>query len=116
MVQFMELLPATMVAALLVSGMGVAILGSIKVALAARLQMDEARVGGLVSLFGFAMIPVMLVVGFFTDQVDKQFIFLAGLLFIVLSLAALGWARSYLTALIGVVVFSMGWSLLINVA
>src|SRR5437899_3066619 len=103
----MDFLTAMMVAALLVGGMGVAILGSIKVPLAARLQLDEARVGGLVSLFGFAMIPVMLVVGFFTDQVDKQIIFLGGLLFIVLSLATLGWAKNYLVALLGVLVFSM---------
>ncbi len=112
----MQLLPATMVAALLVSGMGVAILGSIKVALAARLQMNEARVGGLVSLFGFAMIPVMLVVGFFTDTIDKRIIMTAGLLLITASLVGLGWARTYLASLVAVLAFSMGWSMLINVA
>ncbi|MCI0680654.1 MAG: MFS transporter [Gemmataceae bacterium] len=111
----MELLPAMMVAALLVGGMGVAILGTIKVPFARRLQIDEAKVGGLVSLFGFAMIPAMLVVGFFTDQVDKGIIFIGGLSLIVLSLVALGWAKGYLAALAGVLVFSMGWSLSINV-
>ena len=55
----MTLLQPMMVAALLVSGMGVALLGSVKLPLARRLQIDEARVGGLVSLFGFVMIPVI---------------------------------------------------------
>jgi len=54
----------TWIAGLLACGMGVALLGSVKIALAQRLQMDEARVGGLVSMFGFAMIPVMLAMGF----------------------------------------------------
>jgi len=53
----MALLQPMMIAALLVSGMGVALLGSVKVPLARRLQIDEARVGGLVSIFGFTMIP-----------------------------------------------------------
>ena len=42
----------------MLSGMGVALLGSIKFHLAGRLAIDEARVGGLVSLFGFTLIPV----------------------------------------------------------
>lgn len=112
----MELLSAMMVAALLVSGMGVAILGTIKVPLAKRLQMDEARVGGLVSLFGFAMIPTMLVVGFFTDTVDKQAIISAGLILITASFAVLGVAKQYSIALGAVLAFSIGWSMLINVA
>jgi fucose permease len=112
----MDYLFATMVAALLVSGMGLAILGSIKTALAGRLQMDEARVGGLVSLFGFAIIPAMLVIGFFTDAVDKQIILSIGLVVITLSLALLGWAKTYRLALAGVLLFSTGWSLVVNPA
>ncbi len=53
-------------------GMRVAHLGSIKVTLSRRLEIDEARVGALVSMFGFATIPVMLVMGFLTDPLDKQ--------------------------------------------
>lgn len=60
----MNLDSATWIAGLLACGMGVALLGSVKLALAQRLEMDEARVGGLVSMFGFAMIPVMLAMGF----------------------------------------------------
>ena len=57
-----------MVATLLLGGLGVALLGSVKVALARRLAIDEARVGGLVSLFGFVLIPVIFATGFLTDQ------------------------------------------------
>ena len=47
--------------ALAVAGMCHALLGSIKVPLAKKLNIDEARVGGLVSVFGFTLIPMVLV-------------------------------------------------------
>ncbi len=111
----MSLAPAMMIAALLVGGLGVAILGSIKVPLAGRLAIDEAKVGGLVSIFGFAMIPAMLVIGFLTDQVDKRLILITGLVLIAGSMAILGLAKRYATSLAAVLLFSTGWSLLINV-
>jgi fucose permease len=108
-------LTAMMVAALLVGGMGVAILGSIKVPLAARLQMDEARVGGLVSIFGFTLIPVIFIAGFLTDLAGKQAVLMAGCACMFLGLGELGVAKRYVTALGGIVLFSAGWSLLTNV-
>jgi fucose permease len=110
----MDLLTAMMVAALLVSGQGVAILGSIKVPLASRLRIDEARVGGLVSQFGFALIPVNLFVGFLTDQIGTQAVLMGGSVLLAASLAGLGWAGNYLATLGLVVLFSTGWSLMIN--
>ena len=50
----MTLFQLITVSGLLACGMGVAILGSIKVPLARKLQIDEARVGGLVSMFAVA--------------------------------------------------------------
>ncbi len=111
----MNLATPTWIAGLLVTGMGVALLGSIKIPLARRLQMDEARVGGLVSMFGFAMIPVMLVMGFLTDLLDKQAVVVAGALLIVASLALLSRAGRYWHALVAVLLLSAGWSALINV-
>jgi fucose permease len=108
-------LQPTMVAALLVSGMGVALLGSVKVPLARRLQIDEARVGGLVSLFGFAMIPVILAAGFLTDLLGRQLVFRSGCALLAVSLIALARARAYPLALAAVMLLSAGWSLLINV-
>jgi MFS family permease len=111
----MNLATPTWIAGLLVTGMGVALLGSVKIPLARRLQMDEARVGGLVSMFGFAMIPVMLVMGFLTDLLDKQAVVVAGSLLIVASLVVLSRSGRYWHALVAVLLLSAGWSALINV-
>ncbi len=111
----MDLLQPMMVAALLLSGMGVALLGTVKVPLARRLRIDEARVGGLVSLFGFAMIPVIFTAGFLVDQVGRQTVLMTGSGLFAVSLIWLGVGRTYVAALIGVVLMSAGWSLLVNV-
>jgi fucose permease len=111
----MAQLQPMMVAALLVSGMGVALLGSVKLPLARRLQIDEARVGGLVSLFGFIMIPVILTAGFLTDQVGRQAVLLCGSALLAASLGLLALARSYSLALVAVVLLGGAWSLMINV-
>jgi MFS family permease len=95
--------------------MGVALLGSVKVALAQRLQMDEARVGGLVSMFGFAMIPVMLAMGFLTDLMDKQWVVVTGSALMVTSLTVLARSTRYWSALLAVLLLSAGWSALVNV-
>src|SRR5262249_51920687 len=104
-----------MVAALLAGGMGVALLGGVKVPWARRLQIDEARVGGLVSLFGFTLAPVIFTAGFLTDLAGRHVVLTAGCLLMTASLGLLAAARSYLTALAAVVVLSGGWALLINV-
>ena len=109
----MSLLQVMTVAILLVTGMGVALLGSIKLSLARKLQIDEARVGGLVSLFGFAMIPVMLAVGFITD-LDKRPVAIGGSVLMTVSLVVLALSRTYRRALLGVLLLSAGWAALIN--
>src|SRR5438874_6761746 len=111
----MSLLQPMMVAALLVGGMGVALLGSVKVPLARRLQIDEARVGGLVSLFGFFTIPVILTAGFLSDLVGRQAVLGGGCGLLAVSLFLLAQARGYPAALAAVLTLSAGWSLLINV-
>lgn len=105
----------TWITGLLACGMGVALLGSVKVALSRRLEIDEARVGGLVSMFGFAMIPVMLVMGFLTDLLDKQAVVIAGSLLVVASLIVLSRAKKYAFALLAVLLLSAGWSAMVNV-
>ena len=105
----------TWIAGLLACGMGVALLGSVKIALAQRLQMDEARVGGLVSMFGFTMIPVMLAMGFLTDLLDKQLVVVGGSFLMVASLLVLTRSTKYWSALVAVLLLSAGWSALVNV-
>jgi fucose permease len=95
--------------------MGVALLGSVKIPLARRLQIDEARVGGLVSMFGFAMIPVILTMGVLTDHFGPQIVSIVGSFLMVASLLVLAGAGSYLSALLAVLLLSAGWSALVNV-
>lgn len=111
----MNLLQPMTIAGLLVGGLGVALLGSVKVPLARRLHIDEARVGGLVSMFGFTMIPVILTAGFLTDLVGKQVVLAGGSVLMAGSLVVLARCRGYWSALIGVLMLSAAWSALVNV-
>jgi len=111
----MDLFQVSTVCTLLVTGMGIALLGSIKVSLARKLQIDEARVGGLISIFGFAMIPVMLAAGFLTDLINKQAVLTVGSLLMAVSLILLARVRKYGLALLAVLFLSVAWSAQINV-
>ena len=108
-------LQITTVAALLAGGMGIALLGSVKVPLAKKLAIDETRVGGLISVFGFAMIPVMLAAGFLTDMINKQAVLVCGALLMAGGLMVLSRAKQYIFALAAVLLLSTAWSGQINV-
>jgi fucose permease len=92
-----------------------ALLGSIKVPLARKLQIDEARVGGLVSVFGFTLIPMVLAFGFLVDEFGKQSVLAGGFALLIVSLVLLSRLQSYRSALIAVLVLGSGWSALVNV-
>ncbi len=109
------LLQTTTVLTLLAGGMGVALLGTIKVPLARKLDIDEAKVGGLISVFGFAMIPVMLAAGFLTDMINKQAVLVGGALLMAVGLILLAKAKKYPLALLAVLMLSAAWSGQINV-
>ena len=111
----MSVMQLMTISGLLACGMGVAILGSIKVPLARKLQIGEARVGGLVSMFAVAMIPVILCMGFLSDEFGRKEVLIAGSVMMAVSLVVLGSSRSYLAALLGVLLLSAGWSAQINV-
>jgi fucose permease len=111
----MNMLQLMTIAGLLATGVGVALLGSVKLTLARKLKIDEARVGGMVSVFGFAMIPVMLTVGFVTDLVGKQPVVIGGSLLMAGSLLVLAGSSRYWPALLAVLLLSAGWATLINV-
>lgn len=111
----MNLMQPMMVSALLIGGMGVAFLGTIKVPLARRLHIDEARVGGLVGLFGFTIIPIVFTAGFLTDRFGGRGVMIGGSALFTLSLFCLAAAHTYRSALVGVILMSAGWALLANV-
>ena len=103
------------VAALAVAGMCHALLGSVKVPLARKLEIDEARVGGLVSVFGFTLIPMVLAAGFLVDALGKQAVLSGGFVLLAVSLTMLSRLRTYPVALAAVLVLGTGWSALVNV-
>jgi fucose permease len=103
------------IAALAVAGMCHALLGSVKVPLAAKLKIDEDRVGGLVSVFGFTLIPMVLAAGFLVDELGQQAVLAGGFALLIVSLGMLANLRSYGMALLAILVLGTGWSALVNV-
>ncbi|MGH9342079.1 MAG: MFS transporter [Acidobacteriota bacterium] len=102
------------IAALLVTGMGVALLGSIKLPLARKLEIGEARVGGLVSAFGFTIIPMILISGFLTDHFGEQAVLVAGSALMAVSMLFLGGSRGFPSALVAILLLGSAWSALAN--
>src|SRR6185503_14232916 len=98
------LLTLMQIAALAVAGMCHALLGSVKVPLARKLEIDEARVGGLVSVFGFTLIPMVLAAGFLVDAFGKQTVLAGGFVLLIVSLIILSRLKSYRAALLAVLV------------
>jgi len=102
------------IAGLLVTGIGVALLGSIKLSLARRLQIDEARIGGLVSAFGFTIIPMILVSGFLADHFGQKTVIIVGSILMALGMFILSRTNSYGAALVSVLLLGSAWSALVN--
>jgi fucose permease len=103
------------IAALAVAGMCHALLGSVKVPLARKLNIDEARVGGLASIFGFTLIPMVLAAGFLADAFGNHAVLSGGFVLLIVGLVMLSLLRSYQVTLLAVLVLGTGWSALVNV-
>ena len=103
------------VAALSIAGMCHALLGSIKVPLARQLQIDESRVGGLASVFGFTLIPMAFAAGIFADSLGRDVVIAGGCVLLILSVIVLAHLRSYGMAVLSVLLLGTGWSALVNV-
>jgi fucose permease len=103
------------VAALSIAGMCHALLGSIKVPLARQLKIDESRVGGLVSVFGFTLIPMAFAAGIFADSWGRDTVIAGGCVLLILSVVVLANLKSYRMAVLSVLLLGTGWSALVNV-
>lgn len=90
--------PVTIASAFAV-GMVLALLGSIKLPLAKRLQLSETRVGGLVSALFLAFIPMMLISGMVIDKSGPRGVILVGSLLTAMALAGLALSETYTRAL-----------------
>lgn len=112
----MTTLQLFMVVALPITGMCYAILGAIKLPLAERLNMNEAKVGGLVSSFGLMVGPIILAAGFLTDALGRKGVIVGGALLVAVALFLLSQTRRYGIAILAVAMLSAGWAAMINVA
>lgn len=110
-----QMLTLMQIAALAVAGMCHALLGSVKVPLARKLRIDEARVGGLASVFGFTLIPMVFAAGFLVDSLGKHAVLSGGFVLLIVSLVTLSQLNSYRMALLAILVLGTGWSALVNV-
>jgi FHS family glucose/mannose:H+ symporter-like MFS transporter len=101
------LLPVT-IASAFAFGMVLALLGSIKLPLAKRLEIDEPRVGGLLSALNLALIPFMLISGILIDQMGIKWMLLGASLLVGLAMFALAVSRTYAGALYSILLAGAG--------
>jgi fucose permease len=91
-----------------VFGMLLALLGSLKLKLAERLQIGEARVGGLLGALNLALIPMMLASGLLIDVFGVRLVLIVGGLLAAVAVFSLALRRSYVAVLGCVVVLGAG--------
>ena len=103
------------VAALVISGIAYALLGSVKAPLSKQLNIGETGVGGLMSMFGLTIIPMALIAGILNDLVGRQIIISSGFILTMLSLVLLANSKNMKMALASVFLFGTGWAAVINV-
>ncbi len=101
--------------ALAIAGMCHALIGSVKVPLAKQLEIPESRVGQLVSVFGFTLIPMAFAAGYFADTVGRNLVAEAGFILVIFSVLVLATLKSYKMALVSILLLGTGWSALVNV-
>ena len=91
----MTTLQTTTITTALVFGMCLALLGSLKLALAKRLNLSEGRIGFLLSALNGALIPLMLLVGLLIDVMGAKAVVIMGSLTTAFAVASLGLRPSY---------------------
>lgn len=99
-----------------ITGLCYATLGSIKLPLTERLGLDEAKVGGLISAFGFMVGPIILLCGALSDAYGRKPVWFAGSLLVVSAFLTFAGARRYGAAVLATVLLATGWTAMINVA
>ncbi len=99
-----------------ITGLCYATLGSIKLRLSERLELDEAKIGGLISAFGLMVGPIILLCGALSDTYGRKPVWMVGTLLVVCAFLVFAKARSYLAALLATLLLAAGWTAMINVA
>lgn len=102
-----DLIPVTIGGAF-AFGMVLALLGSIKLPLAKRLNVDEAKVGGQLSALNLALIPMMLFSGLLVDHFGVRWVLVGGSLLTSAAVAALAVSRTYTACLYALLLLGAG--------
>lgn len=96
------------IAGAMVFGLVTTLLGSIKLALAERLQLKESRVATLLSVFNLALIPMTLLSGYLIGIWSTGGVLVVGSLLVALGLTLLAIDKSYKWALAAVLAIGAG--------
>ncbi|MEX2214755.1 MAG: MFS transporter [Phycisphaeraceae bacterium] len=99
-----------------ITGLCYATLGAIKLSLSQRLKLDEAKVGGLISAFGFMVGPVILLCGALSDAYGRKPVWMVGSALVGISFLIFAKARRYGLAVLATILLAAGWTAMINVA
>jgi len=112
----MTYLQLFVVLSLPITGLCYATLGSIKLPLARRMGLDEAKVGGLISAFGLMVGPVIILCGALSDTYGRKPVWMVGCVLVSLAFITFARAKKYGLAVLATVLLGAGWTAMINVA
>lgn len=104
----MELAGVVAFASVFTLGICFSIIGSVKLKLVEVLQIDDAKVGGLISALMFSSLVAVLVIGPLMDQVGYKVIATVGFLVAALCIWLIASARSYNLALLACLLLGIG--------
>lgn len=91
-------------------GMVAALIGAIKLRLADRLQIDDARVGNLIMLWAISSIPMIVIVGVLSDRFGYLSIIIPGLIVTAAAMVVMGVGKTYVAVALGALALAIGGS------
>lgn len=112
----LQALTITTISAAVLFGLVLALLGSLKLALARHLHIGEGRVGLLISVLNLALIPMMLLCGVLIDVLGIRVALLLGSFLTAAALLAIGLSPTYRRALLASFVAGLGSAALLTAA
>jgi fucose permease len=104
----MTAVTAVTISGAFVFGMVLALLGSLKLALAKRLDLGEARIGGLLSALNLALIPMMLLNGVLIDLWGVRGVMALGSVVTALAIYSLALQPTYARAFTAILLAGLG--------
>jgi fucose permease len=99
---------AVTISGALVFGLVLALLGSLKLALAKRLNLGEGRVGALLSALNLALIPMMVLSGILIDRWTVQGVMILSSVLLAVGILSLSIGPTYNRAFLGILITGLG--------